>query len=230
MSASRKVGRGQAHESKYGARVVAHRVGMGGRVDSDRNRDDVGDHHGGHRQDDRQHDALADQVGDRPVVGGRLTEVAAKDDVGDPLPVLDVERIPEAPALVEGFDCRLVQLHPEPLHVVEEVVDPVTRRKLDHGEGNEGQHNQHQDHVEQPPPDVARHHASLRPPMTAVKEAVACDGFLDIGGLGRKRRRRRRLRGARKRAPRKDGRPAKGGRLGCILENASLTFLLIPLI
>ncbi len=171
-------------------RVLADR-----RVDADREGDGPDEQQRRDRQHQRQPHALVDQRL-RPAGSTRSSgrEIAAEDDVGDPLPVLDVERLTQPVALAHAVDEGLVHLHAFGRHAGHHRAQVVARRQLDDDEGQDGDEEQRHHHVAQASQQICEHAAAS--PRTARPRGTKAAGawvrlLLDVPGGEVERRRRR---------------------------------------
>ncbi|ESX54950.1 hypothetical protein X736_07640 [Mesorhizobium sp. L2C089B000] len=99
-------------------------------------------------QQQRARQPLADHCGDRLVVIEAVAEIAAGDDAGDPVQVLDGQRFIEAVLDPIGLRLRVGFGKRRPALVDElrtDIVGIVARRRLDDGKGDQAQddHDRH---------------------------------------------------------------------------------------
>ena len=124
----------QPQEAEQREQVVQRRVGPHGGVDTDRQGDDPGQDDGGDRDDHRQPEPVADDLGDRPLPLHGHTQVAAHHQA-HPAHVLDIHRL-----IKRVLGAQLLRLIARDAaargrEIGDIGVDKVAGRQLDDGEG-----------------------------------------------------------------------------------------------
>ena len=151
-----EIGRRHADVVDHGQQVVDGRARVHRRVDAGRDRDDPGEDEGQERQDHREHQAFADQLGVRALVLEREAEVPLR-EILHPFQVLDPYRPVEpvlAPERLDLLGADGAARRRECRHVGRE---EVARRRLHdcaHGDREEEEQRRQED---EPPQDVSGH-------------------------------------------------------------------------
>ena len=136
--------------------VVAHRVLPDRGVDADGQGEHPREDQRGHRDDHGQPQALADHLGDGPPPLHRHAEVALHDQP-HPLEVLHVDRLPQAVLDPEVLRLLVGDHAAHRRHLGDVGGDVVARRKLDDGEGEDGDRPDGEDREERATADVRQH-------------------------------------------------------------------------
>ena len=143
-----KAGRGNADKGYKSPEIVEDRVLIGGRVDADRHCHQP-DKEGGQNRDDRgQWNACGQNFAYRLYVSERCPEIAFKQNVGDPEPVLLRQRLVQPVELAQSFDLligdlRACRAQAEHLHIQYVAGGKLDQDKGDNGNDHEQRNQQH---------------------------------------------------------------------------------------